>query len=455
MLLFSCSKKTEVDSGEVYPMIYTNSWATTMRATKGTEFVVSPLVSPAKADITWTLDEIVLGNDAELRWIPDTLGSFTLTLNVEYNSHKTLRTTLLTIDEPEEIEIDTPFEADPFTPRADKKVPVFGFFDAEEGDTTTINWKGITHLILTTAEFDSEGKIKYPYAQKDIRALVNNAHSHGVYILMQYSGNHNHMTSVQKYGTTNFYDMATGSKSAETVETMMDYCNKNALDGMHIWMDKPTSSSDGYADVAALANFYTALHENKPLTSATGGKFFTTIGTIPSQYVTKGTQDKVVALDGWDYIITMVMCIEATSNTSHAPQDVVKSELQYWQNLNIDKSKLVVTIPAVVWCMDKSAVGGTLTTGNMSAASSYIKFNELFTILTDPASTIVEKNNYASVTTSLGKFDWIRYDGFPWINTKCGYLSSPGAGAMAVWKIDYDGQGDSSMVDFINSKVNN
>ena len=67
-------------------------------------------------------------------------------------------------------------------------------------------------------------------------------------------------------------------------------------------------------------------------------------------------------------------------------------------------------------------------------------------------ANITSTNNYPNV----GDYQWIRYDGFPWIGTKAGYLQSPGAGAMALWKVDFDAAADdASMMNRIKTLLGN
>lgn len=480
-LAASCNREVDyAPSSNPAPVIYTESWAQSMVANVGSVFHLNPSFSPVRdSKCTWYLDEQVLSTERELFWTPEAEGTFVLTFEVVNGTRKAIRTTLVTVGpeivepgpgvdpdpgkdpepepepepepDPEQEDPDENFVPGPFTPKTGIHT-VFGFFDAD-GDLSTIPWGSITHLIVTTSNVNANARVSYPLSDAQVRELVNTAHANGVYVIMQFSGSHNNVTSVQKYACTDFYGPATNTALADKLSSrIMTYALRNGLDGVHIWMDKPTSSDDGYSDLTSLVGFYNSLGMKRPEKSLAGDKFTLSIGIIPSQYQTKGCQDAIATLSCWDYVFSMVMCIEALSNTSHASQEIIKPELSYWQAKGVKKDKLIVTIPAVVWCVDASSVGGIsgLTYGNISSCSTYKYFSDLATLTGDTAAVFTQKNNY----TNVSGYNWIRYDGFPWVKTKLGYLTDPGAGGVALWKLNFDGHGaDDSMLGFIKQTL--
>lgn len=318
-----------------------------------------------------------------------------------------------------------------FTPKSYNK-PVYGFYDASAG-VSSVNWSRITHLIVCSATFNNDGSINYPLGGNtdEIRTLVNTAHANGVAIILQYAGDHNTIQGKHVGGSVKFYNAAiTGGGNADLAATMVTFARVNGFDGINIFMDKTSAGVSEYPDAASLESFYTKLHAAKPATSRTGGAFTMSLCTISqvvhSTLLTNGGLDQFVSLSGWDAIITMVFGYEVSSNTSHAPQDILKSELQRWLGLGIPASKLIVTIPAVLLCYD----------GNRT----WLPWKDIFDIVSDEIDTITGKNNY----TGVGGYNWIRYDGFPWIGTKYGYLTSPGAGGMALWKVNFDAEADNA-----------
>jgi len=316
-----------------------------------------------------------------------------------------------------------------FTPKSYNK-PVYGFYDASAG-VSSINWSRITHLIVCSATFNTDGSINYPLGGDidEIRTLVNTAHTNGVAIILQYAGDHDAIQGKHAGGSLKFYNAAiAGGGNNELAESMVTFARVNGFDGINVFMDKTSTGVSAYPDADALESFYSKLHAAKPATSRTGVAFSLSLCTISqvihSTLLTNGGLDRYVALPGWDAIITMVFGYEVTSNTSHAPQDLLKSELERWNGLGVPSSKLIVTIPAVVLCYDGSR--------------TWLPWKDIFGLVNDTVANITNKNNY----TDVGTYSWVRYDGFPWINTKFGYLTTPGAGGMALWKVNFDAADD-------------
>lgn len=319
-----------------------------------------------------------------------------------------------------------------FTPKSYSK-PVYGFYDASAG-VSSVNWSRITHLIVCSATFNNGGSINYPLGANtdtdEIRTLVNTAHTNGVAVILQYAGDHNTIQGKHAGGSVKFYNAAiAGGGSADLAASMVTFARVNGFDGINIFMDKTSAGISEYPDAEALESFYTKLHAAKPATSRTGGAFTMSLCTISevihATLLKNGGLDRFVSLSGWDAIITMVFGYEVSDNTSHAPQDILKSELQRWLGLGVPPSKLIVTIPAVLLCYDGSP--------------TWLPWKDIYDIVADDdVETIVGKNNYKGV----GGYTWIRYDGFPWIGTKHGYLTNPGAGGMALWKVNFDAAAD-------------
>ena len=317
-----------------------------------------------------------------------------------------------------------------FTPKSYSK-PVYGFYDATAG-VSSVNWSRITHLIVCSATFNNDKTINYPLGgdTDEIRTLVNTAHTNGVAIILQYAGDHSAVQGKHVWGSMKFYNAAIdGATNAALITEMLTFARSNGFDGINIFMDKATSGASGYPEEAALTAFYTALHAAKPATSRTGGAFTMSICTIngaSSSLMVNGKLDAFMTLPGWDALFTMVFGVEYTSNKSLAPSDVLEEELNYWLGKGVSASKLIVTISAIVGCY--------------SSGLTWIPWSGIFDLVGDPVYTITEKNNY----TDVGGYDWIRYDGFPWIGTKYGYLTNPGAGGMALWKINFDAAEDNA-----------
>ena len=442
------------DESTLSPVIYMDGWASTRSGVVGDTLRLSPLVSPAEGcGFTWTWGEAVISRERSLAYELEEEGEFTLTFEVDYQGARTHRTSLLTV-RPKPVE-EPPFEPDPFVPKSYKKKAV-AFFDTETGDTTRIAWDWITHLVLTAATFQSDGSVDYPYGgdTKALRSLVNTAHHHGVYVMLQYAGLHNTIQGKHVWNSMNFYNRAVDPVQGPALAAaMVSHAQENALDGISIFMDKAVSSSVGYPEEGQLVSFYQTLHGLRPETSQTGNGFFFSFCTITGALVNAGKLDAFASLEGWDWIYTMVFGLEMTYNTALAPQDVVKSELQHWIGLDIDKDKLVVTIPAIVGCFDASPLGGaSVTDSNVAQCYTWIPWYQIFTLVEDTVANITSKNNYANV----GGYQWIRYDGFPWIGTKAGYLNSPGAGGMALWKLNFDAQEqEASMMYQIHNRLGN
>ena len=334
-------------------------------------------------------------------------------------------------------------QLEPFTPKTYQK-PAYGFFDTD-ADASAIVWDRMTHLVLCSATFNADGTVNYPFGGDTdrLRTLVNTAHSNGVAVLLQFAGDHDPVQGKHVWNSMKFYDAAVDAATNEAlVSEMVSFTRINGLDGLNIFMDKATSSETGYPEAEKLAAFYGKLLAAKPSKTRTGQPFtmsLCTISEVNSALLPKGKLDDFVTLDGWDAIFTMVFGMETTQNTSLAPQDYVKSELNYWQGKGVPASKLVVTIPAIVGCFDGSAL-------------TWIPWYQIFTLVEDTVANITSKNNY----TNVGDYQWIRYDGFPWIGTKAGYLQSPGAGAMALWKVDFDAAADdASMMNRIKTLLGN
>lgn len=457
LLVHSCTddkSMSEFDE-QALPKIYMSGWPSAITATVGDVLSYSPLVSPSEgASYAWTIDDEVISTERELAYTLPTEGTFTLKFEVNRFNVSTFRKASLKVNKA--IIPEPPFEPEAFTPKS-YVTKAIGFFDVEMGDPTTIAWDNITHLVLSSALVQADGTVQYPFggAEKEVRDIVNRAHSNGVYVMLQVAGEHDPIQGKNVYNSFNFYNVAIdNTRNDRFIENLYAYVNKNGLDGINVFMDKAIQSSVGYPEADKLVAFYQKMAAAKPAQSLTGHEFYLTMNLINGALTTRGCQDSFVGLDGWDWYYVMVFGIENKSVTSHAPQQQLKDELIYWiETKGHPKEKFVIVISAIAIVYDYSLVGGKdkVTDSNVSQCTDFIKYSELFTMF--PELDVANLNNLDKYTM---QYDGIRYDGLPWVGTKIGYFNNPGAGGIALWKIDFDTQNPStSMMHYIKTRLGN
>lgn len=436
------------------PKIYTDGWSANVTVTQGDELNYSNLeVSPNDENTTfsWYINDKVISTERVLNYIvTEEEGSYTLKFEVKRFKKSTFRKATLKVKAT--VTPEPPFIPNAFTPKA-FLTKAIGFYDInEDSNPSEIIWDNITHIVLTSAIVEEYGIVTYPCSEKKMREIVNAAHDNGVYVMLQVAGLHENIQGKNKYGATTFRDLAgNGERNDAFIEELYNYADNNALDGINIYMDKATSSTEGYKDKAELVTFFQKLIAAKPTQSRTELEFYLTMNLITYGALTsKGHLDDFVTIKGWDWFYTMDFGIIETINpNSHAPQVTLQDDLTYWQSKGINKEKLMITVSAIASLYDANSY----ETPTINNCISFIKYSELFSMF--PGVDIAQKNNLDTEAKALG-YTGCRYDGLPWINTKIGYISKYGAGGVALWKMNFDTTNpETSMMSFIRKTLKN
>lgn len=410
----------------------------------------SPVVSPSE-NITyaWYLDNEMISTDCGLNYTLTKTGIFTLRFEAKSSDTMAYRESILTVNK----------VANSFTPK-EYVTKAIGFFDMDMGDPSTINWGDITHLVLSSAIIQADGSIKYPFegSVEKVKNIVDEAHSNGVYVMLQIAGEHNAIQGNCKFGSTNFYNVAIDdTRKNAFIEELYNYVHTNGLDGINIYMDKKGSNTTGYPDKDKLVDFYRKMAEAKPEKSIAEHEFYLTMNLHAGSFTTKGHQDDFVALEGYDWYYLWVFGIPTTSAGMHADPEQIKKELTYWRDTK-GKSldKFVITCSSIVALYDFSKVGGkeNVTDDNLSKCTTFIKYSALFSMFPELTPKEIAGKN------KLDKegYDAVRYDGLPWIETKVNikFVHGFDVGGFALWKIDFDSQDpETSVMNYIRKMLNN
>lgn len=413
----------------------------------------SPVASSSeKINYAWYLDDEIISTDCELNYTLTKAGIFTLRFEAKSVDAKSYREAVLRVNE-----IVSPIP--PFTPK-EYATKAIGFFDVDMGDPSTICWGNITHLVLSSAIVQADGTIKYPFEEstEKMKSIVDEAHSNGVYVMLQIAGEHNAIQGNCKFGSTNFYDVAIDdTKKTAFIEKLYNYVNTNGLDGINIYMDKKGTSTTGYPEKNKLVDFYQKMAEAKPERSLAQQEFYLTMNLHAGTFTTKKHQDDFVTVKGYDWYYLWVFGIPTTSAGMHADPEQIKAELTYWrdtQGLNLNK--FIITCSSVVALYDFSLVGGkeNVTDDNLSKCTTFAKYSELFSMFPD----LAPKDIAGKSSLKKDGYDAIRYDGLPWIETKVNIKLTKGfdVGGFALWKIDFDSQSsETSIMSHIKKMLKN
>ncbi len=131
---------------------------------------------------------------------------------------------------------------------------VYAWFprDFNNWDTRAIDWSALTHICYRSVVLQPDGTLKEPVSRSDVKALVDEAHAHGVKV------------TVLVWGT----DSAGSSRylahhAEEAVQSLLDYVKANDLDGVNMddetW--RATNGETGGPNREPVTRFFRLLHK--------------------------------------------------------------------------------------------------------------------------------------------------------------------------------------------------
>jgi GH18 family chitinase len=278
---------------------------------------------------------------------------------------------------------------------------VIGSFQ-KGANESTIQYDYLTYLnyadIFPTA---SGGLTNYTSGNiEQLKRVVAAAHSKGVKVTIAVGGWNN--------GNETAFETMAGSSTARTafVKNLADFVTTYNLDGANIDWEFPSNTTEAGNFTLLMAELTAKLHGlGKVLTVSVS----TSYGSSISDSVLNNVD--LVRLMSYD---------KACCGSPHSSYDQAVSDLTYWKNRGVPKSKLVLGIPFY----------------GRKTWTEAVSYKEIVAL--DPTAPYKDENGYENVN---GYY----YNSIPTVKSKT-ELASDQAGGVMVWAVDFDASGVSSLL---------
>lgn len=272
----------------------------------------------------------------------------------------------------------------------------------------TIDYSKLTHINLAFENpSNSAGDLSFSKADE---ALIKKAHAHQVKVLVSIGGG---TASGDKILQSRYFDLLSGSKRAGFAARITAYLVAHDFDGLDVDIEGPSINGDYGAFVADLSSALKA--RDKLLTAALsqgyGGN------NVPDSVFAHFDFVNIMAYDGagpWN----------PESPGQHSSLQFAKSNVDYWLQRGLPKSKAVLGVPFYGYGFGKAF---------RKSDYAYSKIIAAF-----PGA---EKSDQAG--------DTIWYNGIPTIQAKARYVKELGLAGVMIWSLDYDVKGERSLLSAI------
>jgi len=271
--------------------------------------------------------------------------------------------------------------------------------------TDTIEYSKLTHINIAFENPDNDaGDLSYN-DKNDL--LIEKAHANHVQILVSIGGG---AASGDKKLLARYFDLISDAKRTGFVAKLADYVSAHNFDGLDVDIEGPSINKDYGAFVTDLSKALKA--KGKLLTAA-----------VSQGYGGDMVPDSV--FDDFDFI--NIMAYDGTGNWDpntpgqHSSMDFAKSNVAYWLDRGMPKSKAVLGVPFYGY-----------------------GFGTAFRNRDYPYSDVVATYPGAEKVDQVGSTIW--YNGVPTITAKAKYVVDQGLAGVMIWSLDYDVKGDKSLL---------
>lgn len=384
-----------------------NSFAVDIEDSLVLDFTISPAND---ATYQWFLDDVEISTDKRLEIEFDEVKEYNLKFVVTRNNVVNSRQAIVNVTE------DRPFEPKPFQKK------MIGFL-TRDGSLNDVNFAHLTHLVISSAIVgEVEGKlVDTTFTGMDIPQIVSAAHSAGVYVMLDVTGNMVNLTGGGLYADYAFFNViADPAKRTTAINTIMKFATDNKLDGINIFLN---NTSEGSLDQAVVKSFFEAIPDALP--DGPNGVFFYS-ATVPGGWTTQ-TLAPVSKIDAIDWINIQAFRYEDLAPVSHSPQWAAADLAAQWMGLGVPKEKIVIGFPAFGLHYFLPDDGTVVGWGNLWQFTAYKSFKSL--LATDPD---------AHTKNLIAVDDGIFYDGHPAVIEKATYVVDQEFGGLMMWSVESD-----------------
>lgn len=276
----------------------------------------------------------------------------------------------------------------------------------------TIDYSKITHInIAFENPVNASGDLSFS-DKNDI--LIAKAHANNVRILISIGGG---SASGDKELLARYFDLLTDAKRAGFVAKLADYVVTHKFDGLDVDIEGPSINKNYGVFVHDLAKALKP--KGKLLTAALsqgyGGN------KVPDSVFEDFDFINIMAYDGAGYW-------DPNSPGQHSSLESAKSNVDYWINRGLPKSKAVLGVPFYGY-----------------------GFGDAFRKRDYPYSEVVGSYPGAEKVDQIGSTIW--YNGIPTIQAKTKYVVAEGLAGIMIWSLDYDVKGERSLLSAIDKAL--
>ncbi len=273
----------------------------------------------------------------------------------------------------------------------------------------TIDYSKLTHInVAFENPTDEYGKLSF---NPENEALISKAKTHHVKILISIGGG---SASEDQVMRKRYSDLISNTKRGGFVTRLTEYVVQHGFDGLDVDLEGPAINKDYAAFIAALAVEMKA--KGQLLTAA-----------LSRGYGGKDVPEAV--FEHFDFI--NIMAYDATgpwepkSPGQHSSFDFAKSNVDYWLERGLPKTKAVLGVPFYGY-----------------------GFGKAFRDDEYAYAAILAKHPGAEKTDQIGQT--IYYNGIPTIRAKARLVLDEGLGGVMIWSLNSDVKGENSLLSAIH-----
>jgi len=286
-----------------------------------------------------------------------------------------------------------------------KGYKVIGYVPSWRGDLKSIQYDKLTHINYAFLEVGADASLN-PLDLAQLRSVVDQAHAHGVKVLISVGGGSN--SAVLGPVIVN----ATTRKTL--IGNLEAFVAANQLDGADIDWEYPQKASDSQPYTELMTTLAKDLHaKGKLLTTATVGAAWA------------GDAISAEVLQALDFMNIMAYDVPGEQHSSYA---TAVTQLNYWLGRGLPKAKAVLGVPFY----------GYPSKGGRDTSASY---REL--VAANPAAAQSDTSDYQG---------GVSYNGIPTMRQKAQLAMQSGAGLM-IWELTFDAPSSASLLSAIHETL--
>ena len=269
----------------------------------------------------------------------------------------------------------------------------------------TIDYPKLTHInVAFENPTNASGDLSF---NEGARALIAKARANKVKVLVSIGGG---SASGDKVLKSRYSDLLGEEKRSAFAAKIADYVSVHEFDGLDVDIEGPSIDKNYGAFIDALAM---ALQPKGKLLTAALSKGYGG-PQVPDSAIGRFDFVNIMAYDGAGYW-------EPNAPGQHSSFEFAQSSVDYWLERGLEKSRAVLGVPFYGY-----------------------GFGEAFKKRDYPYSTIVKDYPGAEKLDQVGKTIW--YNGIPTIQRKVNYVTAQGLGGVMIWSLDYDVNGEHSLL---------